>query len=88
MFTALYVVNNNEWNIFSFSLCFYIIILQDNPIYINVINKLGQKYGSPFLSKKRKKIITSFYLTILFFFSLAILFLFLRTVIITHKCAL
>ncbi len=54
MFTAHYVVNNNEWNIFSFSLCFDIIILQDNPICINVINKLGQKYGSPFLPLSKK----------------------------------
>ncbi len=41
MFNALHVVNYNEWNKFSY--IFYIIMVQDNAIEINVINKLNQK---------------------------------------------
>ncbi len=37
------VVNYNEGNTFSHSLYVYIIMVQDYPVYINVINELGQK---------------------------------------------
>jgi len=34
---------SKEWNIFSFSLYFYINMVQNNPIQNNVIKELGQK---------------------------------------------
>ncbi len=43
MFNALHVVNNNQWNILSYSLYFYTNMVKYYPIQINVINKLGQK---------------------------------------------
>ncbi len=43
MFNALNFVDNKEWNTFSFSLYFYIYMVQDYPTQINVINELGKK---------------------------------------------
>ncbi len=43
MFNALHFINNNKLNIFSFSLYFYINMVQDYPISINGINEFGQK---------------------------------------------
>ncbi len=43
MFNALYFINNNNWNIYSFSLLFYINMVQYYPISINVVNEFGQK---------------------------------------------
>lgn len=39
MFNALHVADNKGWNMFSLSSYFYISIVQDYPIQINVINE-------------------------------------------------
>ncbi len=43
MFNALHLVNYNKWKIFSYFLYFYINVVQDYPIQMNLINELGQK---------------------------------------------
>ncbi len=49
--------NYNEWNRFSYSVFFYIKMIQDYPIKNNMINKLGQKYF-----KSNQKVVWLYYL--------------------------